>query len=105
MHYNKKINILKVDRIEDALGGHTDTTSVLHLDLPCRINWTSGRQILIVKDKLTTYRDAKIFCRYIAGITPAQNRVQYGDNVYQILSVFDPDEMHRFMVMEVKRIN
>ena len=101
MHYNEKINVIRISLEADLLGGQTETESTLHTNLPCRVNWSKGREILL-HNKITHFRDAKIYCR-VVDIT-VLDRVVLNDETYDIVSVNNVDSANRQLVLEVKKV-
>lgn len=99
--YNSKVNIVRVTKTQTqgTLGGWTETLSVLHRDLPCRINWISGSK-RIYFDKDTYFRDAKLYCDVVDVTT--EDRVQYKGQVYKIVDVADTDELSKFLVLTLR---
>ena len=98
--YNVKVNIIRITRATDGLGGRTESETTLHTDLPCRINWVNGNE-RIMFNKTTYYRDAKLYCR-VTDITVA-DRVVYEGIYYDIVNVSNVDNMNRFLTIEMKR--
>lgn len=100
MQYNTKVNVLRVTRIPTAMG-NTEVENVLHCDLPCRINWTSGREkVMFAKD--THYRDATLFCS-VADVTTVDRVVHLGLK-YEIVDVRNPDSRNQQLAVDLKRI-
>ena len=101
MHYNTKINIIRISLEADGLSGQDETETVLHTNLPCRVNWSKGREVALF-DKITHLRDAKIYCR-VVDIT-VLDRVVLDDKTYDIVSVRNVDNTNRQLVLEVKKV-
>lgn len=101
MQYNAKVNVLRIAKTSDNMGGWTEVENVLYNNLPCRINWTKGiEKIQFQKD--THYCDAKMFCR-VVDIT-VNDRISYSNKTYEIVDVNDPDEKGKRLVVGLKLI-
>lgn len=101
MHYNTKINVIRISLGADDLGGQNETPTTIHTDLPCRVNWSKGKEV-VLHDKITHARDAKIYCR-IVDIT-VLDRVVLDSKTYDIVSVNNVDNTNRQLVLEVKKV-
>ena len=101
MQFNSKIDILRVDETTDTYGSRTESVWVLYHDVPCRINWSRGKE-RIQFDKNTYYRDAKVYCRPLQ--VSVNDRVRYNDVVYEIVNVANFDNMNRLILLEIKLI-
>ncbi len=99
--YNKTIDIIRIVRATDSMGGFTETESVLHNNLPCRINWSKGSE-KIMFDKITYYRDAKLYCSVVDITT--KDRIRYNSQDYEIVGLSDVDEVGKFLTIEIRRI-
>ena len=97
---NKKINILRITKSAGALGGFTEVKTVLHLNLPCRINWKRGQE-KIFNSKGTYFRDAKLYCN-VVDIT-VKDIVVYKGKEYEIVDVSNVDELDKHLVLDLKR--
>lgn len=101
MQYNAKVDILRIARETNDMGGWSEVENVLHRNLPCRIVWTKGiEKIQFAKD--THYSDAKLFCR-IVDVT-VSDRVSYNDKKYEIKDVSNPDNENKRLVLVLKLI-
>lgn len=99
--FNSKVNILRITKTADVLGGWTEVTNVLHNNLPCRINWKSGsKRIYFNKD--TYLRDAKLYCSVVDITT--EDKVKYKNRTYEIVDVADTNELGKFLVLTLKLI-
>ena len=99
--FNKKVNILRVTKTAGALGGFTEVKIVLHLNLPCRINWKKGQE-KIFSSKGTYFRDAKLYCK-VVDITEL-DIIQYNGTEYEIVDVSNVDELGKYLVLDFKLI-
>lgn len=100
--YNKRMEIIRLTRVSDDMGGWTETESILYTNEPCRVNWLRGSEkVFFSKD--THFRDAKIYCRVLP-IT-SKDRVKYNGETYEIVNVSDPDDVGKYMIIEIKRIS
>lgn len=97
--FNKKVNILRVTKPAGALGGFTEVENVLHLNLPCRINWKRGSE-KIFTGKGTYFRDAKLYCQ-VVDIT-VEDLVVYNGTEYGIVDVSNVDELGKYLVLDLK---
>lgn len=92
MQFNSLVNIERVSRASDNMGGWNEIWNVLHNNLPCRITWTKGMEkIQFQKD--THYSDANLFCR-VVDVTE-KDRVVYDSKTYEIKDVSNPDNKGR----------
>jgi len=85
----------------DGLLGRTESTVVVHEDLPCRINWSRGREQIFF-NKETYFRDAKVYCS-VVDIT-VKHRLVFGGTTYEIVSVRNVDSMNRYLILDIKRV-
>lgn len=99
--FNSKVNIVEVVEADDGLLGKTESPVVVHRDLPCRINWSRGTEKIFF-DKETYFRDAKVYCG-VVDIT-VKHRLVFRDRTYRIVSVRNPDNMNRYLILDIKLI-
>lgn len=99
--YNSKVNILRVTKTAGALGGFTEVETVLHLNLPCRINWKRGTEKIFF-GKNSYFRDGKLYCS-VVDVT-VKDRVHYNGVSYKIVDVNNIDEVGTFLTMDIKLI-
>ncbi len=99
--YNVTVDVIRITKTSDSMGGWTDT-DVIHInDLPCRINWSKGfEKVQFNKD--THYRDAKLYCAVVDITT--HDRIVYDSKTYEIVSVSNVDNMNRFLTIEMNLI-
>lgn len=97
--FNKRVNILRVNKTAGALGGWTEVETVLHLNLPCRINWKRGQE-KIFNSKGTYFRDAKLYCKFVD--INVKDIVLYNDTKYEIVDVSNVDELGKYLVLDLK---
>jgi len=97
--YNSVIDVLRLTLTSDGMGGKTETKSVLHKNLKCRINWKTGGE-KIQFDKETYYRDAKVYCS-VVDIT-VKDRVLFNGTEYLIVDVANPDNMDKYLVLNIR---
>lgn len=100
MQFKSKVNILRITNTAGAMG-QTEVVNVLHNNLPCRLSWKGGTQRIFF-DKETYFRDGKLFCRKV-DIT-VKDRVQYSSKIYEIVDVSNPNELDRFLVLNIKLV-
>jgi len=101
MQNNSKVNILRIAKASNGMGGWTEAENVSHNNLPCRIVWKKGSEkIQFSKD--THYRDAKLFCRIVDVTT--RDRVVYESKKYEIVDVSNPDNKNKRLVLDLKLI-
>ena len=101
MQYKSKINILRVSRVPDDMGGWTKLSAMLHKNVPCRINWKKGIEKIFF-DKNSYFRDAVIYCNVID--VTNQDIIEYNNTQYEIVSVANPDEVNKYMVIEMRLV-
>ncbi|KKK95665.1 hypothetical protein LCGC14_2670520 [marine sediment metagenome] len=99
--YNSKINIIRVTTAPDSMGGQAESETTLHNNLPCRINWSRGSEKIIF-GRTAYYRDAKVYCS-VKDIT-VKDRVVYSSKTYEIVDVSNPDNVNKYMILDVKLI-
>jgi len=99
--FNSKVDIIRVGKIKDGLGGYDEDEAVIYANMPCRINWSRGSE-RIQFDKNTYYRDAKLFC----GITDVtvKDRIKYSGVNYEIINVSNVDNVNKYLSLEIKLI-
>ena len=101
MQNNAKVNVLRIARTSDSMGGWDEAENVLHNNLPCRIVWTKGiEKTQFQKD--THYGDAKMYCRIID--VTVKDRIVYNSKTYEILDVSNPDNKNRRLALTLKVI-
>lgn len=100
--FNSKVNIIRLTKVSDGLGGWDEVENILHSNLSCRINWSSGSE-RIQFDKTTYYRDAKLYCRVVDVTT--KDRVRYDSKDYEIVNVSNPDNINKYLILEIKLID
>ena len=98
---NIKVNVIRVTKTSEALGGWTEDETTLHENLPCRINWKRGSE-KIYTDKNTYFRDARLFCKVVD--IDVKDRIQYNSKTYEIVDVSNVDESNIYMVLDLKLI-
>lgn len=84
------------------MGGWTEVETVTYANEPCRINWSSGSE-RIYFDKNTYFRDGKIYCRVLT--VTVENIIQYDGVNYEIVNVSNPDEMDKYMIIEIRLVS
>ena len=101
--FNKKINICRIDKTPNpgGLGGWAEVKTVLHLNLPCRINWKRGQE-KIFNSKGTYFRDAKLYCKVID--VTVKDIVLYNNTEYEIVDINNVDELNEYLVLDLKLI-
>jgi len=97
-HFNEKMDVTR-DGGSTGDDGFWEESWADHLTgVPCAINWSKGQE-QVLKDRITSSRDAAIFTR-IQDITE-KDRVEFESVLYDIVSVRKPQ--NRFMILDVKR--
>lgn len=99
--YNATVDVLRITRTSDGMGGSTEVEVVHINDLPCRINWSRGSErIMFGKD--SWFRDAKMYC----GIVDIQTkeRILYDSKTYEVVNVSNVDNMDRFLTVEMRLV-
>lgn len=97
--YNKTVDVMRITKTSDGMGGWTEA-EVVHIDnLPCRINWLRGSE-RVQFDKDTYFRDAKLYCA-VVDITN-KDRIVYDGITYEVVNVSNPDNMDRYLIVEMK---
>lgn len=99
--FNVTIDIVRMVRTSDSMGGWTEVEVVLHNNLKCRINWSKGEE-KIQFDKDTWYRDAKVYCSVVDIQT--RDRMKYKNETYEIKNVSNVDEADKYLILEVRLI-
>lgn len=99
--FNSKVDVERESRISDDMGGWVSAWAVIHKDLPCRINWSRGSErIMFSKD--TWFRDAKIYCAVVDIQT--KDRILYDSKAYEIANVSNPDNVNKYLIVEMKLV-
>lgn len=101
MQYNIKVDVLRIIRASDGIGGWSEGETVLHSNLPCRIVWRRGSEKIFF-DKTTHFLDARLYCKVIDITT--KDRIKYNNDVFEIVDVSNPDNLNRFLSIDIKRI-
>lgn len=99
--FNSTVDVIRVTKVSDGLGGWTDTEVIVHNDLACRINWSKGAEKIIF-DKTTYYRDAKVYCKVFDILVT--DKIVYDSKSYEVVSVSNPDNLNWYCVLDVKLI-
>ena len=100
--FNIKVNILRPVLTNDGIG-YTDTPTTLHSDVSGRLNWVRAYERYIVGDKQKYYRDARFYCGPLNDVK-VTDRLQYGIIIFEIVGIIDFDEVHKYMALDIKRI-
>lgn len=96
--YNEKMDVTR-DAGTTNSDGFTKGSWSDHLtNVPCKFEWSRGTE-QVVRDRITSSRDAKIFTA-IKDITE-KDRIEFESVLYDIISVRKPQ--NRFMIIDVKR--
>lgn len=98
--YNATVDVIRITKVADGLGGQTETETTLHSNLLCRINWTKGDERAMF-GKTTVQVDAKLYCS-VVDITP-RDRIIYNGVYYNLVKVSDVDNMGRFLTIEMEK--
>lgn len=99
--FNSKIDIKRIARTSDSMGGWTEAKTIIYRNQPCRINWKSGSE-RIQFDKNTYYRDGTIYCRVI-NIT-VRDLVVFNTVEYEIMDTANVDEVGKYMTINIRLI-
>ena len=100
--FNKTADILRIVNTSDDMGGYTEVETILINNWKCRINWSKGFE-RVQSDKDTWYRDAKVYGTFTTKIQ-TKDRFRYSGIDYEIINVFDTDEIHKFTTLEIKKL-
>jgi len=96
--YNEKMDVTRDSGTTNS-DGFTPGSFADHLtDIPCKFEWSKGQE-QILRDRITSSRDAKIFTA-LRDITE-KDRIEFESVLYDIVSVRKPQ--NRFMIIDVKR--
>jgi len=102
--FNKKINILRVSRVSDGLGGFTEDWTTLYSDIPARIQ--SSRSV----NRTNTYLDKEeLIADYFAFIPYYSNinegdRVSFDSKLFEIRKIENPDETSRYLKLYLREV-
>jgi len=99
--YNIKVNVIRVTKTADALGGWTEVNNVLHVNLPCRFNHKRGTEKIFFA-KNSYFRDIKMYCAVVD--IDRKDRVVYGSATYEVVDISNVGEMSRYMALDLKLI-
>ncbi len=99
--YNKTVNVLRITKTSADDGSWTEAEVVHIYQLPCRINWLRGSErVMFSKD--TWFRDAKVYCAVVDILN--KDRISYDSKTYEVVNVSNPDEMNKYMIVEMRLI-
>jgi len=102
VQYNSKMKVVRVSTKADGVGGLAATGDItVHESLPCRINWSRGKEKLMF-NKQDYLRDAKVYCRVVDILE--SDVVIIKDVRYNIVGLTNTDEVNRQMVLEIIKI-
>lgn len=96
---NSKVNIIRITETTDSVGSRTESKTVLHLNLPCRINWVRG-SARVMFNKTSYYRDAKIYCRCVS--FTVHDQVLFNGIYYEIVNISNVDSLNKYLIVEIK---
>lgn len=99
--FNVTVDVVRITRTSDSMGGWTEVEVVLHNNLKCRINWVRGSE-KVMFDKDTWFRDAKLYCNVIDIKT--KDRIIYDSKTYEVVNVSDPDNMNKYLIVEMRLV-
>lgn len=99
--FNSKVDIVRISKAKDSMGGYSEAEGVIHANVPCRINWSRGSE-RIQFDKNTYYRDAKLFCGIID--VTIKDRIKYDGVSYEIVDVSNVDNTNRYLTLDIRLI-
>ena len=100
--FNSTVNVIRITKVKDDFGSHTEAEVVLHNNLKCRINWVRGSEKVFF-DKDTWFRDAKLYCNVVDIQT--KDRIVYNGTSYEVVNVSNPDNMGRYLIVEMRLIS
>jgi head-tail adaptor len=96
--YDEKIDVNR-DNGSTGSDGIWSASWTRHLsDVPCKIQWSSGQDV-VIRDRITSKRDAIVFCAVLDITT--KDRIEYDSELYNIDSIIKP--ANRFMKIAIKR--
>jgi len=98
--FNKKVNILRATHGRDSIGGFGDNKEVHLENLSCRINWKTGKEVLLGGQK-TEKIDGVLYCRFV-DIKVSDILVIDGTD-YDIVSVDDTDCANKLLKVSFKK--
>lgn len=96
--FNSKCDVVQPIRVPDGLGGWQEGENIAYKNLPCRINWTSGKEKAILS-KTTYFRDAKLYCRPI--VVENKDKIKFNGKTYKIVSIENVDSMNKYMILDI----
>ncbi|KKM88784.1 hypothetical protein LCGC14_1255310 [marine sediment metagenome] len=99
--FNTTVDVIRITRASDSMGGWTETEVVLHNNLKCRINWSKGEE-KVQFDKDTWYRDAKLYCSVVNIQT--RDRIIHKSKTYEVKNVSNVDEADKYLIVEMRLI-
>ena len=101
IQYNVKVNVIRVTKTSDALGGWIEVNNVLHNNLPCRFNHKRGTEKIFFA-KSSYFRDVKMYCSVVD--IDVKDRVVYNSATYEVVDVSNVSEMSRYLALDLKLI-
>lgn len=96
--YNEKMDVTRDGGATGADGFWEESWADHLTNIPCKLEWSKGQE-QVLRDRITSSRDAKIFTR-IQDITE-KDRIEFESVLYDIVSVRKPQ--NKFMIIDVKR--
>ena len=100
--YNSKVDVLRMTRTSDSMGGWTEVEVIVFNDMACRINWLKTSEKTFF-DKETAIIDAKLYCAVVAIL--AGDRIVYNSKTYEVIGPpKNPDNMDRYLIVEMRLI-
>ena len=101
MQYNAKVNIFRITKTSNNMGGWTEAEANAYTNLPCRIVWKKGSEKILF-DKTTHVLDARLYCRVVTITT--KDRVEYNSEKYEIVDISYPDNKNKRLTLDLKLI-
>ncbi len=101
MQYNIRVNVIRITKTSDALGGWTEVRNVLYDNLSCRFNHKLGSERIFF-DKNSYFRDVKMYCAIVD--INVKDQVQYNGATYEVVDISNISEMSRYMSIDLKII-
>lgn len=100
--YNVFVNVIRLVRVVTSSGTQKSETVIVS-NMPCEIRWRTGKERILF-DKTTYFRDATLRCRVQAETITTKDVISYDGLKYEIVSVIDLRNLHKLLVIDIRRV-
>jgi hypothetical protein len=85
MQYRSKCNIVRVTKSKDSIMSSTEVESVLHNDLPCKVQWINQTEQPKFSQEDVKVVVGRVYCRVVDIIN--KDRIVIDGTTYEIIAV------------------